>query len=772
VRGFSRVRLAALVVPFALGIFAEDRLGLAPAWPLACASIAAGLRLARRRLGLPHAGLPLEMLLGFGLGALALALRLHAPVAAASGEPVALELLGPPEPAANACRLLVFVQGDRPGRALVHAPPETCAWLPGQAGLARLRLRSPRPATNPGGGDRARRWARRGVRAVGVVEQALIEPVASAPRSARSVVERVRRRIALAVDDPERAARAGPLLRALLIGDRRRLDEDVRAAFQRSGTAHLLAVSGLHVGWVFLLTQYGVGGLLGVLPGLWLARRARRIALGAGVAAACAYAALAGLGPPSLRAAAMAFAGAVAVLGGRPGAAWNALALAALVVLALEPAALFGAGFWLSFLAVAGILVWAPAGAAAARLVGCTLGASLATAPLIAALGAPLPAFSLLANLVAVPWFAAVVVPLALVAGGLGAWLPAAHRLLEPLARASAELGIRIVESLGSADLIEDVAAPSQVALAAALFGFASRLLWRGRRAPAAALAAGSALVLALRCADAPPSAREDSVLFLDVGHGDAAVLRSEGRVWLVDAGSRFGAYDAGRLIVAPALRAEGLARLDALVITHADADHIGGAASVVESIPVGEIWLTHATYARAAAAPLRRSAALRGTPVRLVGAGARARVGGWRVTALWPPPDVTRSPGSSNAGSLVLRAEGRHGCAMLPGDVPAALEERLAQQAAPCELLKLSHHGSRTSTAAAWLGALEPWVAIASYGRLHAPLPHPSVTARLRGAHVSVYETARFGAVRVLFTRAGLVVAPYLANPLPDTSR
>jgi competence protein ComEC len=728
VRGFSRVRLAALVVPFALGIFAEDRLGLAPAWPLACASIAAGLRLARRRLGLPHAGLPLEMLLGFGLGALALALRLHAPVAAASGEPVALELLGPPEPAANACRLLVFVQGDRPGRALVHAPPETCAWLPGQAGLARLRLRSPRPATNPGGGDRARRWARRGVRAVGVVEQALIEPVASAPRSARSVVERVRRRIALAVDDPERAARAGPLLRALLIGDRRRLDEDVRAAFQRSGTAHLLAVSGLHVGWVFLLTQYGVGGLLGVLPGLWLARRARRIALGAGVAAACAYAALAGLGPPSLRAAAMAFAGAVAVLGGRPGAAWNALALAALVVLALEPAALFGAGFWLSFLAVAGILVWAPAGAAAARLVGCTLGASLATAPLIAALGAPLPAFSLLANLVAVPWFAAVVVPLALVAGGLGAWLPAAHRLLEPLARASAELGIRIVESLGSADLIEDVAAPSQVALAAALFGFASRLLWRGRRAPAAALAAGSALVFALRCADAPPSAREDSVLFLDVGHGDAAVLRSEGRVWLVDAGSRFGAYD--------------------------------------------EIWLTHATYARAAAAPLRRSAALRGTPVRLVGAGARARVGGWRVTALWPPPDVTRSPGSSNAGSLVLRAEGRHGCAMLPGDVPAALEERLAQQAAPCELLKLSHHGSRTSTAAAWLGALEPWVAIASYGRLHAPLPHPSVTARLRGAHVSVYETARFGAVRVLFTRAGLVVAPYLASPLPDTSR
>lgn len=733
----------------------EDALG-APLGPLLAGSVLTltALALAPRRWRRPLEAVALLL-----IGASSLASRLHAPVPAATPAPMPLTVTAAPLASGPTCLLRVHVQGRQPGAARLRARGEPCLAVPGQRWLAQVELWPPRPPSNPGATDRRRRWARRGVHALGRIREAA--PIGAAPRGPRAVLERLRRRVADALDPPAGGVRAGPLLRALATGDRTRLAPEVRDAFRRSGTAHLLAVSGLHVALLFGLVRAGLAVLLRTSRGVAVLRRVDVISRLAGIAAALGYAALAGLGVPALRAAVMAFAGALAVLGGRPTASLNALALAALVVLALEPAELFEPRLALSFAAVLGILAWRPQGWALSRLLGCTLGASLATAPLLAALGAPLPAGGLVANALAVPWFGAVVVPLALLCGGLGALAPGLAALLRSVAVPCAELGIRAVEALASPDLLAGREGPVAFATLLAAGGLAARLAALGRLHAAVALALAGASAAPLV---GPPEPRWQglaSLLFLDVGHGDATLVRSGAAAWLVDAGPRFGGFDAGRAVVLPALRHERVARLDVLVVTHADGDHAGGAVAVVEALPVDELWLSQAAAAAPGLRPLRRAAARRGVPIRLVAAGERARLGALRARVLWPPAGAVDL--GTNLASVVLRLEGPAACAVLPADVPARVERRLAAGQSPCELLKLAHHGSASSSDPHWLERLAPGLAVASAGRRTAPLPAPAVRRRLAAASVTLYETHRFGALRVVFTGAATVAAPHL---------
>lgn len=758
-----------MLLPLSAGILVADRLQAKP-WVFVLVTLS-GLALWRLRRDTWLAPLG-ELLLGMGLGALALAVRLHAPVPEASAGPVPLTLLTPPLRRGPACRVEVYVHGADGGRALVRTPEEACSWLPGQRALGRIRLDPLRPSTNPGQSSPARRWARRGIQRAGSVRQALLFPVGPPVLGLAARLERARRALGDGVDPPALERRSGALLRALVSGDRGRLSDATRRAFVRSGTAHLLAVSGLHVAWVFVLTHLGVGWILRRAPSVAVLRRAKTLSLAAGVITAGGYAVLSGLAVPALRAAVMAFAGTLALLGGRPGTAWNALALAALVVLAWDPGSLFEPGFALSFVAVAGILVWGAGGGRLASLVHGTLGAGLATAPFLAAIDAPLPRLFLLANLLAIPLFGAVVLPLGLVTGAASALFPAAAGVLGPLARAAGELGIRLVEALESPNLLEGSAHPIRSAIGLAAAGFAARLA--SRRSFRAALGAGGiaacTLLLALPCGSRTRAEADTSLLFLDVGHGDASVLRSAARAWLVDAGPRIGSFDAGRHVVRPALRAEGLGELEVMLLSHADRDHVGGAREILEAVPVGELWVTAAAWQADVLEPVRRIAARRGIPIRFVSAGDRAWLPPLEVSVLWPPQGFVGS--DTNQSSLVLRVEGPHGCALLPGDVPRTVERGLAHELRSCEVLKLAHHGSRSSTDSAWLRRLRPWVAIASAGRRsRLPLPHAEVRERLRAESVTLYETRRFGALRVRFTEAGLVVEPHLSEPWREGS-
>jgi len=761
----ERVPLSRLALPFALGIWLEDRLELAPEFTAALALVGAALFargvLAARR-GAARIG---EALLALWLGALALALPLSAPAPGSSSRPVVLAALEAPLPSARGCRVLVYVHGAGPGRAWLSGGGEVCELLPGERALARIRLARVRPATNPGAPDSRRRLQRRGVRRTASLEDGALARIAPEPVGPRVALERARRAIGAALDPPDASPhRSRALLRALAVADTSRLDEGLRAIFSASGTTHLLSVSGTHVIFVVWLVQIAAGSALRRTPWLPAVRASRALGLGVGVAAGVGYAALCGLGPPALRAAAMAFAAGLALLGGRRAAAWNALALAALIVLAFDPAALFEASFQLSFVAVAGLLLWRPPAGLLRGSMHVSLGAGLATAPLAAAIGAPLPAGWLIANALAVPYFSAIVVPLALVAGvldGRPAWLLA-------LARAAAELGIRLLEACASPDLLAGPSDPLALALLFAAAGFGLRALAFGRRALAGALLATASISALFALPSENRSVASPTLLFLDVGHGDAVLLRAGRHAWLVDAGARAPGFDAGRAIVRPALRAEGVRRLDALAVTHADMDHSGGAEAVLAAVPVGELWLTRETLHAPAVRGLRATAARLHVPVRIVSAGAAFPARDVTLRALWPPAGLAAA--STNEGSLVLRIEAPELCAVLSGDAPASVERALARIPQHCAVLKLGHHGSATSSDAGFLDALEPELAIASAGRRpRAPLPHARVLERLRARRISVFQTRRDGALRVVLSRPGPLVVPWLPRPFRD---
>jgi competence protein ComEC len=697
-----------------------------------------------------------ETALAAAIGALSLGLRLHAPVAAAEPGPVAVTLLEAPRASHGECRVTVWVHAPEPGRALLLARGAACALLPGQQALARIGLEPLRPPSNPGVADSARRLERRGVLRIARLSGQALAPIGAEPRGPAAELERLRRRVAERLDPASEPTRAGALLRAMAVADTSRLDDGLRAAFADSGTTHLLSVSGTHIVWVFWLTRICVAGLLSRVP----LRRTARVARSAGMTAAAlvglGYAALCGLEAPALRSAAMAAAGGIALLSGRHGLGWNALAAAGLAVLAFDPGQLFEASFQMSFTAVAGLLLWAVPPGALRGLAHASLAAGTITAPLAAALGAPLPAGWLFANAVAVPWFGAVVVPLALVAGGF--------EPVAPLARVAAELGVRGLEWLSTPDLL---AGPhDRVALAALLAAitFGARGLTQERRALTACAAAVAALSLWRAWPTENDRVLTPRLAFLDVGHGDAVLVRAGRHAWLVDTGTRVDEFDAGRSVVLPALHALGVRRLDALALTHADLDHVGGAASVVAGIPVGELWVTRETHGARALWPLRLEAARRGIPVRIVAAGDVLGSEELTLRAHWPPAALR--PPTTNAGSLVLQVGEPRACALLGGDAPGAVERALAPELPRCDVLKLDHHGSATSSDPAWLDALEPSLAVASAGRRpRSPLPHPAVRERLRARAVTLWETRRAGAIEVELARPGPVVTPWL-NP------
>lgn len=754
-----------LLVPYAAGIVLADRL---PATPRLCAIAIAASIVAlfwRRLRGVA------ECALAVSLGALTLALPLSSPGPTAGERLVDLRLARAPSAWGAGCRAEAWLLGPVSERVLLEGPLELCSWLPGQVGRARVEIEALRGPRNPGASDWRRRWARRGVRARARIRGSLLAS-GPPPSGISAALERARRAIAAAVDPPGARSRAGGLLRALTVGDRSHLASEVMEAFQSSGTRHLLAISGLHIGWLLALARWLMGGLIRRSGILAWQRRVSEISLVAGAVAALGYAALAGLGTPTFRALVMAWVGALAVLGGRPPRAASALVLAALAVLAVDPAALFEPGLWLSLLAVTGILLWRPSRGAIPGGIGCTLGASLATLPVLASLGGALPAGTLLANLLEVPWVGTAVVPLGLAAGLLGALFGGPVPWLGDLAHAAAEIAIRLAQSLDSPDLLGSLNHPILGGLGIGAGGLLLRA--RGRpllaQRPGLRVAGGCASLVFVALGFSPARVTDiPEVWLFDVGHGDAILVRAGEESWLIDAGPAWSGGDAGRAIIAPALRSLGISHLDALWLTHPDRDHVGGARSLLRTFPVAEIRVGLDTLRDPRIESLIALAARRRVPVRVVARGDRFRLGRLEARVIWPraAPPPKRFRMHSNELSLVIRLDGERSCLWLAGDAPASVERILAarEHSGRCAILKLSHHGSATSTDPALLERLDPDLALASMGRRRrAPLPAPAVRARLKRMHATLWTTARSGALRIRLTNPP-TVSPYVMD-------
>lgn len=604
----------------------------------------------------------------------------------------------------------------------------------------RARLKRARGHANPGGDDLERRHLAAGIVATGTV----VAAGTARQRAPAGGVDAWRERLARRIDAAVPGAGAA-LVRALAIGDTRGLGDADWDRLRSTGLTHLVAISGFHVGLVA-----GFGALCARCA-WWLApalgRRLPRpqAAAVAAVLAAAAYTVLAGLALPTVRTLLMIAAIALARLFRRLPAAADAFALALVLMLLADPLSVLSPGFWLSFLGVGWLLWCLPGGEGAQPLRGLVRAQGVAAVGLLPLTGWLFGQVSLagpVANLVAVPVVSLVAVPLCLLgagleslAGGAGgvAWRMAAA-VLDPGWRA---LGVLEAWPLAQAWLPET----GLGALLLAALGAFWLLLPRGL--PGKSLALALFLPLLWPAAQGPPPGAVD-IEVLDVGQGSAVLVRTRGHALLYDVGPAGPhAPDLGESVVVPALRARGIRRLDAIMLSHDDGDHAGGLGAVLAAHP-GTRVLGPEGWARPG--------------MGLCRAGQRWTWDGVAFEVLHPPPLF---PYLGNDSSCVLRIAAGGGAALLTGDIGRHVEAGLVRvhgEGLRARLLVAPHHGSGGASGAAFLAAVAPETVVFSAGwRNRFGHPAADVLARYRDAGAERLLTAATGALRFRLDGAGL---------------
>jgi competence protein ComEC len=611
-----------------------------------------------------------------------------------------------------------------------------------------LRLKRPHGSLNPHGFDYEGWLFERGLRATGYVRprpepQRLDAFVLRPGTLVERLREGIRERFRAALPDRDHAG----VLVALAVGDQRAIDASQWQLFARTGTTHLMSISGLHVTMIGGLLYGLVAALWRGIPALALRLPAQQAGVAAGGLGALAYTLLSGFGVPAQRTLYMLAVVGLALWLRRTTAPSRVLLLALALVLLVDPWAVIAPGFWLSFGAV-GLLFFVAAGDLLRRhWLRAWLRAQWAvTLGLIPALLALFQQFSLvspLANAIAIPVVSLVVTPLTLLAVLVPIpLLDLAHGILAALMAALQWLG-----ALPAA--VWQQAAPPPWAVALGLAGCAWLLL------PAAFPArwAGAVLLLPLLAIPGPrPPPGALRLTVLDVGQGLAVHAQTENHDLIFDTGPQFSTEsDSGERIILPYLGALGVRRLDGLIVSHADRDHAGGAASLLQALPVS--WL---------ASSLPDSDPLRSLPVaqRRCEAGQSWEWDGVRFELLHPSAaDYRSAPAKSNDLSCVLKLSAAGGSVLLGADIETATEARLLARGMPvrAEHFVVPHHGSRSSSSPDFVAAVGARQAIFPVGyRSRFGHPHPDVLARYAAAGAAILRTDRDGAVTLELTSAG----------------
>ena len=639
----------------------------------------------------------------------------------------------------------------------------------------------------------------RGIRATGYVSAARapqrLNPDAAGPRL---TIDRLRARARERIETVLGRAPHRGIIVALAVGAQDAVSDADWAVMRATGTSHLVAISGLHIGFV--------AGLAALIAGfVWKRVRWRGVpaplivaapkvaAVGAALFAAC-YAALAGFNVPAQRTLGMLLIVAIAFLCGRRPASSLVLLWALAFVLIADPWAVTSPGFWLSFCAVAAILhAIAAAGRVESRAqpddhddidqwdrvdpgevgqrpepavrrrkvaIVARLGArvrrhiasgarvqyavTIALAPLTAYWFSQIPLVGPIANAFAIPWISVLVTPATLAGLILPApldapLLHAAHAALSVLC----DLLARLADAVSSP--LWYLPQPDAFALAAACIGVAWALAPRGWPLRFAAPLTWLPLVASVPHPAAHGAFR---VTALDIGQGSALIVETARHALLFDAGPGPESTHAGERIVVPYLQAAGVRALDALVISHSDSDHAGGAPAVLQSIAVRQLLAS-----LPANDALWSSARSRGAPVLRCAAGQRWTWDGVEFRMLWPEPGPLS--GKPNHQSCVLKVTSAAGrAALFAADIEADVERTLiARDAAAlrADVLIVPHHGSRTSSTEPFLDSVGPLAAIFQVGyrnRFHHP--HPSVYARYGLREIALSRSDDDGAARI----------------------
>ncbi len=593
----------------------------------------------------------------------------------------------------------------------------------------KVRLRPPRGTANAHGFDADAWSAREGVAAVGyVLEGTRLDTVdfVQGPAGVSAFRQVLRHRLARS-----NLVHEG-VVAALTLGDKAAIPPDKVDLYRRTGTMHLLVISGLHVGIVT-----GFGFLVGRGLASMTTLAPRLVAVATALAFAGAYVTLAGGGLSLLRAFAMSVAGMVAMVGGRTSAPSAVFAYALVAVLLVDPMAPLDTGFWLSFGAVAVLLGFFVPRPRPLSWLRSAVHAQLAIAsvfvPATTGITGLVHPLGIAVNLVAVPAVTILVVPtalagVALIATPIGGWLLTAADFLIQL----------VEEVLSRADRVAPIYTADQggwtvwMVVTAAL-----GLLPVSRSARVLVIATVAMLILWPR-ETLPPGHVE--LTALDVGQGTAVLVETANHTLVYDTGPMFlSGRDMGTGVVLPAARGRGWKRLDRLILSHGDLDHVGGGASVVAALTVGQVLAGE------------RVPGVQADPCH---AGTAWRWDGVLFTVLHPPAGAGLE--GNNASCVLLIDTGR-ARALLAGDIEAVVENRLRPPSV--DLLLVPHHGSATSSTAAFVAATSPRFAIIGAGfENRFGHPHAAVVSRYRNSASHIASTAEAGAIVWRSTEPGTV--------------
>lgn len=666
----------------------------------------------------------------------------------------------PRQPAAlrgERLRLSWYDDYDAPAGVTADAPRLRIA--AGARWRLAAKLRAPRGLRNPGGVDSEKYALVDRIVATGHVRRPSAARALSPPDGIEAWRETMSARIVRAVPSP-----SSRFVRALALGDTRGLDDRDWDRLRATGLTHLIAISGFHVGLVA-----GAGAWLARL--LWwclpmLGRRwprAHAAALAATLAAA-GYTAIAGFALPTLRTLLMIAVVALALClrrGWRPS---TALSVSALVLLAIDPLSVLGAGFWLSLGGVAWLLWCLPADDRPPwrAFLSAQVVATTGLLPLTIALFGQASWIGPLANLLAIPWWSLVSTPLSLLGTALEAVHAGAGAWAWRVAAVSFEPSWTLFGWLGATPLAQSwLPEPAWYALPFALFAAFWLLMPRG--VPGKPLAV--LLWLPLLWPDhAPPGPGEVELVMVDVGQGLSLMVRTSTHTLLFDTGPAMPeGFDAGERAVLPALRASGVRRLDAAVISHGDNDHAGGFATLAGALPVVR------RYAPAGSGYEIDSPTVQGGRPQACIAGMQWRWDGVRFRFLHPGPGF---PYLRNESSCVLRIESAHGAILLTGDIGDVIERGLLRHdpaAIRAEVVVVAHHGSGGSSDPGFVAATGARLALVSAGYANRfRHPRPGVVDRWRHAGAEVLSTAEGGALRIRLDGA----RPADAGPLVESER
>lgn len=668
---------------------------------------------------------------------------------------------GCPEPVEG--QVLASVAGTAAASAMAR-------WRSGRTISLTAVLRRPTTFRNVGAPDAAIELARRRTVLIASVKSALIVDVTArgwwGAELAAAVRARARSAIARALGG---ATEASAVATAVLIGDRAGLAAPLEDRLQRAGTFHVIAISGGNIALWSAAT-------------LWLAGRLTRrrpLALAAAALALVAYGGVVGGGASVLRATGMALVGIATQWLDQRGAAINVLALTGAALVVVDPIVVFDVGFWLTSAATAGLVLGLPGPAMGeSRVAGwlralvlTSVWAEAALLPIVAGVFQQVTLAGVVLSALAIPAMAVVqLAGLAAVVADIV--LPVA---LPPIGTVLRGATSAVTESARLVDVVPwlswRVPPPSILAVIVYVAAVAS-WLWARRAA-----ADGHAAVVtrrvtrtalpaaALWIAVSPatlwlPAPNELRVAVLDVGQGEATLLHfPNGRRMLVDAGGASAeGRDLGARVIGPTLRARGIRRLDYLVVTHADLDHIGGAATLVREFRPTEVWVGVPVVDDASLGRLREAADAVGAAWRQARRGEQLEVGMVRIDVVHPPAPEWERSRVRNDDSVVLSVRFGGVRLLLTGDIGAAVESEVQQALAAASgdspaltVLKVAHHGSGSATSAAWLDATRPALAVVSAGAAN-PFGHPApaVLARLGASGADLWRTDQDGEVQL----------------------